>query len=37
MEYHNECYECGHMWDSEDSDEPCPECNELDNVGTDVK
>ena len=34
-QYENECYECGHGWDSEDHDESCPDCGELDNIGTD--
>jgi len=35
MKYHNECYECGYEWTSIGYDEPCPECEECENIGTD--
>ena len=28
MTYENECYSCGQIWESEMSDESCPECGE---------
>ncbi len=34
--YENECYECGHKWYSKYYNEPCPKCNESDNIGTDL-
>lgn len=37
MEFTGECYECGHMWFTDDHDEPCPVCGEEDNIGMDNK
>lgn len=36
-EFANECYECGYKWTSDDLDDPCPECGEMDNIGMDTR
>lgn len=36
MNYENECYMCGENWMSAEPNDPCPECNEEDNIGTDT-
>ena len=35
-QYTNQCYQCGHSWLSWHDDEECPECGEMDGVGTDT-
>ncbi len=35
LEYENTCYECGFVWQSEADDDPCPVCDEMENIGTD--